>query len=59
MTSGMWAALGIALVSLAIDLIHYFNGDVITAVVTGLISGGSPLLARTICIDRLGLKEEP
>ena len=55
---GAWGALGIVLASIAIDLFHYFNGDVFMALITGLISGGSPLLARKICIDRLGLKED-
>jgi hypothetical protein len=55
---GVWGALGIILASIAIDFIHYFNADVTTAVVTGLISGASPLLARTICVDRLGLNKD-
>ena len=53
---GVWGALGIVLASIAIDSIHYFNGDFITAVVTGCISGISPLLARMICVDRLDIK---
>ena len=48
---GGWGALGIGFATITIDLFHYFNGDVFMAVITGLISGGSPLLARKICID--------
>ena len=55
---GLWGAVGIILASIAIDLIHYFNGDVMMAVVAGLISGCSPLLARAICVARLDLKED-
>ena len=55
---GVWGALGIVLASITIDFVHYFDGDVITAVITGLISGVAPLLARSICVDQLGLKED-
>ena len=55
---GVWGALGIVLASIAIDLIHYFNGDVMMAIVAGLISGSSPLLAREICVARLGLQQD-
>jgi hypothetical protein len=54
---GVWGALGIVLASIGIDLIHYFNSDILMAVMTGLISGISPLVARTICVDRVDINE--
>jgi hypothetical protein len=44
-------AVGIAVASIAISLMYYFNGDVVTAVGAGLISGFAPWLARLICLD--------
>jgi len=52
---GVWGALGIGLSSIAISLNYYFLGDYQTAVLTGLISGFSPLLARKLCVDLVGL----
>lgn len=50
-----WGAVGIVLASFAISFGFYFNGDVVTALGAGVISGTSPLLARLICIDKLKL----
>jgi hypothetical protein len=47
---GIWGAVGIVFASIATNLIHYFDGDLTTAVVAGLISGLGPLLARSMCI---------
>ena len=47
---GAWGALGIALSSAAISLDYYFIGDHQAALMTGLISGLSPLLARRLCV---------
>lgn len=52
---GVWGALGIGLSSIAISLNFYFLGDYQTAILTGLISGFSPLLARKFCVDFVGL----
>lgn len=50
-----WGAFGIVLASFAIGLGVYFNGDVVTALGAGIISGMSPLLARLVCINSLKL----
>ena len=52
---GVWGALGIVFASIATNLLHYPNGDAVTLVVAGLISGLTPLLARKICVDRFAL----
>lgn len=52
---GVWGALGIVLSSAAISLDYYFKGDYQVALLTGLISGLSPLLARKLCIDFIKL----
>ena len=52
---GVWGALGIVLASFADSLNLYFNGDLITALGAGLISGFTPLLARHISFEWLKL----
>ena len=52
---GVSGALGIALASIVTSVLFFFEGHWPTAVVTGLISGGAPLLARKFCADFLGL----
>jgi hypothetical protein len=47
---GVWGAIGIVFASIATNLIHYFDGDLTTAIVAGLISGLGPLLARSMCM---------
>jgi hypothetical protein len=47
---GVWGAIGIVLASIATNLIHYFDSDLTTAIVAGIISGLGPLLARSMCI---------
>ena len=51
-------AIGIALASFVIGLENYFLGSVVSTFITSLISGFSPLLARKICIDYLGIDKE-
>lgn len=50
---GAPAAIGIALASIGIN--YQLNGleDHLFNIVTGVISGGAPLLARTLCVDLL------
>lgn len=45
-----WGAVGISLGSIAIG-IQYFNGDYLSSMVAGCISGLSPLWARKLCIE--------
>jgi len=52
---GLSGALGIALASIVTSLLFFFEGDWLSSIVTGLISGGAPLLARKFCVDFLGL----
>jgi len=52
---GVSGALGIALASILTSLLFFFEGNWQTSVITGLISGGAPLLARKFCVDFLGL----
>jgi hypothetical protein len=51
-------AIGIALASFVIGLESYYLDTVVRTLITGLISGGSPLLARKICFDFLGVDKE-
>ena len=51
-------AIAIALASFIIGLESYYLDSVVPTVITGLISGGSPLLARKICLDFLGVDKE-
>jgi hypothetical protein len=50
---GAWGALGIVLGSIAVSYAHYFNGDIVTAVGSGLVSGLAPLLARSFCVHAI------
>lgn len=49
------AAIGIALASCVIGFEHYQMDSMIRTLVTGIIAGSSPLLARKICFDFLGI----
>lgn len=51
-------AIGIALASFIIGLEIYYLDSVARTLITALISGGSPLLARKICIDFLSIDKE-
>jgi len=51
-------AIGIALASFIIGLESYYLDSVTRTLITGLISGGSPLLARKICFDFLNIDRE-
>lgn len=51
-------ALGVALASIVIGFENYYLDSAVRTIVTGLISGGSPLLARKICFDFLSLDKE-
>lgn len=53
---GEWGALGIVLGSFAIGYEQHYSGDGINAVLAGVISGVSPLLANKFCADFLHLK---
>jgi hypothetical protein len=48
-------AVGVALASIFLSSIFNFKGDLITVLVTGLISGFAPYLARYVCHDRLSM----
>jgi hypothetical protein len=52
---GVPGAIGIALSSMAIGYLHYFDGDLVSIIGTGAISGFAPWLARLICVDGLKL----
>ena len=51
-------ALGIVLASFIIGLENYYLDSVVSTFVTALISGFSPLLARKICFDFLGIEKD-
>lgn len=51
-------AVGVALGSTAVYLVHYFPDDPLTALLTGLISGLAPYLARHSCHQWLGMDLE-
>jgi hypothetical protein len=51
-------AIAIALASFIIGLESYYLDSVVPTFITGLISGGSPLLARKICLDFSGVDRE-
>jgi MASE1 len=53
-----WGAVGIALASMVLSGLFHFNGNLASILGTGLISGLSPLLARYVCRDRLGMDLE-
>ena len=48
-------AIGVALASTTVSYLYQFDGDLLTILGTGLMSGFAPWLARLICIDRLKL----
>ena len=48
-------AIGIALASATVSYVYQLDGDLITMMGAGVISGFAPWLARLICIDRLKL----
>lgn len=51
-------ALGVALASIFIGFENYYLESALQTVITGLISGGSPLLSRKICLDLLHVDKE-
>ena len=51
-------AVGIALASCAIGLVHFSGMDPVTVLGTGLISGLSPWLARVICLEKFKLDQQ-
>lgn len=53
-----WGAIGLVLASMYINHFYYFNGNLLSIVGIGLISGFSPLLARYVCRDTLGMDLE-
>lgn len=55
---GVSGALGIALASVLTSVLFFFEGEWLFSIITGLISGGAPLLARQVCEDFLGLNAE-
>lgn len=48
-------AIGVALASITSSYLYQFEGDLVTILGAGLISGFAPWLARLICIDKLKL----
>lgn len=54
---GWWGALGVILGSIGVSYELIIGGNLINPVVAGVISGLSPLLARRLSEDFLGLKE--
>ena len=50
-----WGAIGIALASICISYQYQFNGDLLTILGAGAISGFAPWLARLVCMDKLKL----
>ena len=55
LVAGVYGAIGIFLASVVIGLQNYYLDSVFLTLITALISGGSPLLARKICFDFLGV----
>ena len=55
LVAGVYGAIGIFIASLIIGLKDYYLDSVFLTSITALISGGSPLLARKICFDFLGV----
>lgn len=53
-----WGAIGLVLASICINNFYYFNGDIFSIVAVGLVSGLSPLIARYLSRDRLGVDLE-
>ena len=55
LVAGVYGAIGIFLASVVIGLQNYYLDSVFLTLITAFISGSSPLLARKICIDFLGV----
>ena len=55
LVAGVYGAIGIFIASLIIGLKDYYLDSVFLTSITALISGGSPLVARKICFDFLGV----
>lgn len=53
-----WGAVGIVLASVYVSGLFHFNGDQASILGAGFISGFSPLLARYVCHDKLGMDLE-
>lgn len=51
-------ALGIALGSIAIGFIKYYQGDVVLTLLAGFVTGLSPWIARKVCIEKLDMHPE-
>jgi hypothetical protein len=51
-------AIGVALASMFLSSLFTFKGDLISVLVTGLISGFAPYLARYVCHDKMGMDLE-
>jgi len=56
LVAGVYGAIGIFLASVAIGLENYHLDSVFLTLITAFISGSSPLLARKICFDFLGVR---
>jgi hypothetical protein len=52
------AAIGIALAACLIGFDNYQLNSLVETLITAIIAGGSPLLARKICLDFLGVDKE-
>lgn len=50
-----WGAIGIVIASIAASYLGQHDGNLVTIIGAGVISGFAPWLARLICIDRLNL----
>jgi hypothetical protein len=57
LVAGVYGAIGIFIASFIIGLKDYYLDSVFLTLITALISGGSPLLARKICFDFLGVRK--
>jgi hypothetical protein len=57
LVAGVYGAIGIFLASVVIGLQNYYLDSVFLTLITAFISGSSPLLARKICIDFLGVRK--
>lgn len=52
------AAIGIAIASCLIGFENYYLDSMIRTLITGVISGGSPLLAKKVCLHYLGIDRD-